>query len=247
MKVMSKSPKQATDVRQASLVLAALRLAAQRNPADITTTDLAQAVGITQGAVFKHFASKDAIWLAAMDWVTQALMDQLDAAAMQAQHLAEADAHISSQRPDPVSAAPLLASLAPGAQLANAAWPMAALHAVFMAHVAFVVAHPGVPRLIFQALQRSNDTALKARVRQLMASYRTLLMRLLMQAKELKCIAPGTDLTSAVVFFIGAIQGLVMQSLISGDVPAMVQQANGVFAIYQRGLLNHTPAAIPSF
>jgi TetR/AcrR family transcriptional regulator len=216
MQLMNKSPKQATEVRQASLVLAALRLAAQRSPADITTTDLAQAVGITQGAVFKHFASKDAIWLAAMDWVTHTLMDQLDAAATQA-------------------------------QLDDTVWPLAALRAVFMAHVDFAVAHPGVPRLIFQELQRPDDTALKARVRQLMASYRTLLMRLLTQAKELKCIAPGTDLPSAAVLFIGSIQGLVMQSLLSGDVPAMVQQANGVFAIYQRGLLTHTPATSPSF
>ena len=247
MQVMSKSPKQATDVRQASLVLAALRLAAQRSPADITTTDLARAVGITQGAVFKHFASKDAIWLAAMDWVTQALMDQLDAAATRAQHRAETGTYLPSQRPDHASADPLSVAPTPGALQGDAAWPMAALRAVFMAHVDFVVTHPGVPQLIFQELQRPDDTALKARARQLMASYRTLLMRLLLQAKELKCIAPSTDLTSAAVLFIGSIQGLVMQSLISGDVPAMVQQAQGVFAIYQRGLHNHTPVATPTF
>ena len=216
MQLMNRSPKQATEVRQANLVLAALQLAARRSPADITTTDLAQAVGITQGAVFKHFASKDAIWLAAMDWVTQALMDKLNAAATQA-------------------------------QTGDAAWTMDALRAVFMAHVDFVVAHPGVPRLIFQELQHPDDTPLKARVRELMASYRTLLMRLLVQAKQHNCIAPSTDLTSAAVLFIGSIQGLVMQSLISGDVPAMVQQAKGVFAIYQRGLLNHAPAAAPTF
>ena len=247
MQLMNKSPKQATEVRQANLVLAALQLAARRSPADITTTDLAQAVGISQGAVFKHFASKDAIWLAAMDWVTQALMDQLEAAAMQPQQPGKSGAHIPSQRPDHLCAVPRPIGLEPAAQLEHTAWPMAALRAVFMAHVDFVVAHPGVPRLIFQELQRPDDTELKARVRQLMASYRTLLMRLLMQAKEHHCLAPSTDLTSAAVLFIGSIQGLVMQSLISGDVPAMVQQANGVFAIYQRGLHSHAPAATPSF
>lgn len=244
---MSKSPKQATDVRQASLVLAALRLAAQRSPADITTTDLAQAVGITQGAVFKHFASKETIWLAAMDWVTQALMVQLEAAATQAQHPAETGIDIPNQAPDQPHASRLQTALAADAQVCDTAWPLAALRAVFMAHVDFVVAHPGVPRLIFQELQRPGDTALKTRVRQLMASYRTLLMRLLTQARDHNCIAPSTDLTSAAVLFIGSIQGLVMQSLISDDVPAMVQQAKGVFAIYQRGLLKHAPAAIPTF
>lgn len=247
MQLMNKSLKQATEVRQANLVLAALQLAAQRSPADITTTDLAQAVGITQGAVFKHFASKDAIWLAAMDWVTQALMEQLNAAALQVRHLAKTGVHLTRHEPASMHTAPLIAATESTQKLGVAAWPMDALRAVFMAHVDFVVAHPGVPRLIFQELQRPDDTELKARVRQLMASYRTLLTRLLMQAKEHHCIAPGTELTSAVVLFVGAIQGLVMQSLISGDVPAMVQQASGVFAIYQRGLQSHTPAATPAF
>ena len=60
MKATPKRPKQVTEVRQAGLVEAALQLAAQRSPADITTGDLAQAVGITQGAVFRHFSSKEA-------------------------------------------------------------------------------------------------------------------------------------------------------------------------------------------
>lgn len=61
--------KQPTEARQAGLVAAALALAAQRSPADISTTDLARAVGIAQGAVFRHFPSKDAIWLTVLAWV----------------------------------------------------------------------------------------------------------------------------------------------------------------------------------
>ena len=40
----------------------------------ITTSDIATAVGVTQGAVFKHFPTKDAIWLAAMGWVRGAVV-----------------------------------------------------------------------------------------------------------------------------------------------------------------------------
>jgi len=216
MSVVTKPSKQSTDVRQAGLVEAALRLAAQRNPADITTTDLAQAVGITQGAVFRHFASKEAIWLAALAWVTDALMRRLNAAA--ALDTAPTDC------PEPAAAPDALA----------------ALQAVFMAHVDFVVEHPGVPRVIFQELQQPQDTPLKASVRQLMQQYRTLLMRLLTQAQLKKLIAPDADLTGASVLFIGSIQGLVMQSLISGDVSAMRQQAPAVYALVQRGLQANT-------
>ncbi|ABM38140.1 hypothetical protein Pnap_2838 [Polaromonas naphthalenivorans CJ2] len=114
--------------------------------------------------------------------------------------------------------------------------PLAALQAVFMAHVDFVAAHPGVPRVIFQELQHAQDTALKARVRGLMQQYRKLLMGLLEHAQAQRLLAPGTDREAAAVLFVGSVQGLVMQSLISGEVRAMAQQAPAVFTIYLRGL-----------
>ena len=212
MEISAKNVKQPTEIRQAALVEAALRLAAQRSPADITTGDLAQAVGITQGAVFRHFSSKEAVWLAVLDWTADTLMRRLAAAADD--ELANLD------------------------KLA----PLAAMHAVFMAHVDFVVAHPGVPRVIFQELQRAQDTVLKARVRGLMQQYRRLLMGLLERAQAQRLLAPDTDPEAAAVLFVGSVQGLVMQSLISGEVRAMAQQAPGVFKIYLRGLtLRETP------
>jgi AcrR family transcriptional regulator len=200
MLVTGKPTKQRTEVRQASLVEAALQLAAQRSPADITTGDLAQAVGISQGAVFRHFSSKEAIWLAVLDWMTDALMARLQAAA--------------TSEPE-----------------------LAALQSVFMAHVDFIVEQPGVPRVVFQELQSPGDTALKSRVRALMQRYRQLLMQLLQQAQAKQAIAPEIDLQAASALFMGSVQGLVMQALISGDVPAMAKQAPSVFAIFQGGLV----------
>jgi AcrR family transcriptional regulator len=42
---------------------------------------MADAMGLTQGAIFRHFPSKDAIWLAAMGWIRERLMGVLGAAA----------------------------------------------------------------------------------------------------------------------------------------------------------------------
>src|SRR5574343_1285541 len=111
-----------TEERQAEIVEAALRLARESSPALITTGDIAAAIGVTQGAVFKHFPTKDAIWLAAMRWVRATLLDRLARAAPEA------------------------------------GTPLDALAAVFHAHVGFVVAHPGVPRLIFHELQLAADS-----------------------------------------------------------------------------------------
>ena len=73
-----------TEARQAEIVAAALRLAQNSSPACITTTDLARALGLSQGALFKHFATKEAIWLAAMTWVAEHLLGALNNAAHQA-------------------------------------------------------------------------------------------------------------------------------------------------------------------
>jgi len=201
MEILDKAPKQRTEVRQAALVEAALLLAAQRSPADITTADLARTVGISQGAVFKHFASKETIWLAVLDWVAETLMVRLQSAAKGAEQAA-----------------------------------LPALRAVFLAHVDFVMNYPGVPRLIFQELQRPGDTALKSRVRGLMQRYRQLLLTVLQQAQTQQALRLDIDLQASAVLFIGSVQGLVMQAMMADDVQSMATQAPGVFTILQHGL-----------
>lgn len=193
------TPKMPTEQRQASLVQAAVRLAAERSPAEVTTTDLAQAVGITQGAVFRHFANKEAVWLAVLEWATEQLLGELQAAAQAAPH------------------------------------PLAALQAVFKAHVDFVIRHPGVPRLIFQELQHAGDTPLKAQVRGLMQRYRALVIGLLEQARGQGQLLPQADLDAATVLFMGAVQGLVMQALVSGQVAGMALLAPRVFRHFLYG------------
>jgi TetR/AcrR family transcriptional regulator len=88
-----------TEARQAEIVAVALRLAQDRSPASITTNDLAQAMGLSQGALFKHFSTKDAIWLAVMVWVTDHLLRALNDAAERSRSPLDAlrcvfDAHV---------------------------------------------------------------------------------------------------------------------------------------------------------
>lgn len=71
------------DERREEIIRVTLALAAKQGVDDVTTQDMAQAMGLTQGAVFRHFPSKDAIWLAVMQWVRDRLMDVLGRAAAQ--------------------------------------------------------------------------------------------------------------------------------------------------------------------
>jgi AcrR family transcriptional regulator len=189
-----------TEARQAEIVAVALRLVQDRSPAAITTTDLARAMNLSQGALFKHFPTKDAIWVAVMVWVTNNLLHVLEDAAK------------------------------------SSASPVEALRNVFNAHVGFVVAHPGVPRVIFHELQQALDSPLKQQVRSLMQSYRQLLLRLLGAAVQSGDAAPELDQAAAATLFMGIVQGLVMQSMLGGDIAAMQTQAPQVFTLYLRGL-----------
>ncbi len=69
--------------RREEIISVTLALAARQGVDDVTTEDMAREMGVTQGAVFRHFPSKDAIWLAVMQWVRDRVMDVLDRAAEQ--------------------------------------------------------------------------------------------------------------------------------------------------------------------
>lgn len=67
--------------RRAATVQAVVDLAAERNPAEITTTAIADRMGLTQGALFRHFPTKEAILGATMLWVSERLLIRVDKAA----------------------------------------------------------------------------------------------------------------------------------------------------------------------
>lgn len=198
---MQASPKHLpADERRAVTVEAVVELAGEQNPTDITTAAIAKRMGLTQGALFRHFPNKSAILEAVMEWVAERLLGRIDKA------------------------------------IQTASSPLAALEAAFMAHIAFVVQHPGVPRMLFGELQRAEESPAKLMVRTLIRSYSERLRRLIEDGKAQGELAADLDADAAATLFIGSIQGLVMQSLIAGNVKAIRTNAPGVFAVYRRGI-----------
>lgn len=70
-----------------------------------------------------------------------------------------------------------------------------------------------------------------------MADYRTLIAQLLTRAREEGLLASEVDPASAVVLFMGAVQGLVIQSLVTGKLRDLASQGKAVFNLYEAGLL----------
>ena len=93
-----------------------------------------------------------------------------------------------------------------------------------------------MPRIIFSELQRAGQTPPKRAVQQLVGSYSARLHRLLAQGQAQGALHADLDISAAATLFIGTVQGLVMQSLISGDMARMCGDAPRVFVIYQRGI-----------
>jgi AcrR family transcriptional regulator len=181
-------------------VATVIELAAEQNPSEITTSAIAQRMNLTQGALFRHFPTKDSVWQAVMEWVAERLLARVDQAAQ------------------------------------TATSPLAALEAMFIAHVDFVAKHPGVPRMLFGELQRAEATPAKRMVQTLITQYGARLHALIEQGKAQGELAADVDPNAAATLFIGSVQGLVMQSLLAGNVRRIRSAAPGAFAIFARGI-----------
>ena len=71
-------PYLSADLRRAEPVAAVIDLAASRDPATLTTGQIAAAMGVSQGALFRHFPDKLAIWTAVLEWTCAELNHRFD-------------------------------------------------------------------------------------------------------------------------------------------------------------------------
>jgi AcrR family transcriptional regulator len=186
--------------RRAVTVETVIELAGSQNPSEITTAAIAKHMNLTQGALFRHFPTKDALWQAVMEWVAERLLTRIDRAAEGMES------------------------------------PLAAMQAMFMSHIEFVVEHPGVPRMLFGELQRAEYTPAKRMAQTLIQHYAERIRARIEQGKAIGEIAAEVDPQAAATLFVGTVQGLVMQSLLSGDLQRIRTDAPGVFALYLRGV-----------
>lgn len=76
------SSRQNAEERKAQIVAEVLRLADEIGPDRLSTTDVARAIGVSQPAIFRHFPTKRALWLAVAEDIADRL--QRDWAAAEA-------------------------------------------------------------------------------------------------------------------------------------------------------------------
>lgn len=191
--------RQSAETRREETVEAVIGLASQHSPEGITTQAIASRIGVTHGALFRHFPDKAAIWRTVFDWLGTRLGAVADAA------------------------------------IASGGTPLETIERLFLAQVAFVADHPGVPRILFHELQRPAGSPLQALARNIVGGYHERLKTLVRRAKEVGELPLELDEEAAAVLFVGTVQGLVVQStLFAGDLD-MRKAAQRVFPILLDG------------
>lgn len=127
---------QSTEQRQSATIEAVVHLCGEQDPSTLTTARIADEVGLSQGALFKHFPNKNSLWESVAGWVAKQLSERV---------LSVADQHERADK---------------------------ALEAMFLAHIGFIVRHPGIPRLMLGELQKPGNGAAKRIVRETLANHR---------------------------------------------------------------------------
>lgn len=78
---MSERQHLSAEARRERTVETVIALCGEEEPATLTTGRIARRMGVTQGALFRHFPNKDAIWEAVVAWVAGRIMARVAAAA----------------------------------------------------------------------------------------------------------------------------------------------------------------------
>jgi AcrR family transcriptional regulator len=78
---MNSPTRLSASARRLRTIETVLALAAERNPEDITTAAIAERMGVTHGALFRHFETREAVFVAAIEWVASELLARVDAGA----------------------------------------------------------------------------------------------------------------------------------------------------------------------
>lgn len=189
------------DERKAHIIDTVMALAAEGNPSEITTAAIAEGMGLTQGALFRHFPSKDAMWEAVMAWAGRSLSERLEMASL------------------------------------GASSAMEALEKIFFAHIAFIAEYPGVPSIFFGELQRSGESSVRDRAKEIMGRYGERLQAIFKKGQADGQFYPECDPAAAASLFVGIIQGLVLQSFLTGSRETIAEKAPGAFTLFKRAIL----------
>lgn len=114
---------------------------------------------------------------------------------------------------------------------------LAALRALLMSHLQLEIEHPRIARMKCAELRHPEPTPVTTVAQSTLRHVSKRLAWELDPAKETEAVAPDTDLQAAATVFVSMMQGLVVQSLLSGNLVqlhALLNSWSSFFAAWSR-------------
>lgn len=76
---MPRAPSRSSQLRRQQAIDTLLELASERPPSQIRTAQISERMGLSEAALFRHFASKESLWLATLEHGIARAWKQIDA------------------------------------------------------------------------------------------------------------------------------------------------------------------------
>ncbi len=175
--------------RRAHAVRTLLELAGDTAPDQISTAAIAERMGVSHAALFRHFANREAIWAAAVHWAVVELEGRFERCGA---------GPAAGVPPSPGGATPP---------------PLELVKALLASHAGLLQQHPGLVRMLFAELQRPATSPARESGKAFMQRFRQRLATLIAAAQAEGALAPCHDPADLAALLVATQQGLMLQAL----------------------------------
>ena len=206
--------------RRAQAVGALLLLARETAPEQISTAAIAERMGVSHGALFRHFRSREAIWAETVSWATAELERRFVAISQAAILQTDSGPHGHHSLEEVIE---LLAC-----------------------HAAMLQEHPGLVRMLFAELQRPATSPARETGKAFMQRFRQRLALAIGRSQaggELDADLDPADLASLLV---ATQQGLMLQALVHDGFATLVERSRHSIALLLRACRRLPPQGAPA-
>lgn len=184
--------------RRAHAVSTLLELARHTAPDQISTAAIAARMGVSHGALFRHFPSREALWSEAVTWAVAELEHRFALAAAA----------------EPESDSTMLAIASARSVAEQLSQPLAEAKTLMAIHAGFLQQHPGLVRMLFAELQRPVTSPARETGKAFMQRFRLRLAVLIAAAQAEGALAPELDPHELAALLVATQQGLMLQALV---------------------------------
>jgi len=206
--------------RRAHAVRVLLDLARTTAPDAISTAAIAACMGVSHGALFRHFPNREALWAEAVTWATGELERRFDSCLEPA---------TAATTPDHGTAA-----LAPSGPLDQVA-------ALMVTHAALLQQHPGLVRMLFAELQRPATSPARETGKAFMQRFRQRLATLMAAAQRQGDLDRDDDPHELAALLVATQQGLMLQALVHDGFADLAERSRRSVALFLRAGPGRTP------